>query len=202
MSIDIETLDFDKAAGLITAVVQVAATGTVLMVGYQNLEACERSIKERKVVFWSRTKKRLWTKGESSGNYLPIMDISTDCDHHALLYLVKAPQATCHTGDFSCFRDRQNFDFLSTLSSLIETRKNMRPENSYTTALFDSGIDRIAQKLGEEAVELVIAAKNTDDENFRNESADLLYHFLVLCAEKGVPYNAIIETLFARHEQN
>ena len=202
MNINIENLNFEKADGLITAIVQDMATGTVLMVGYQNREACERSLNENKVVFWSRTKNRLWMKGETSGNSLPIVDILSDCDNDALVYLVNAPIATCHRGSFSCFQDRQSFDFLSTLSSIIETRKTQRPENSYTTALFNSGIDRIAQKLGEEAIELVIAAKNTDIENFRDESADLLYHFLVLCAEKNIPFSTIIETLRSRHEQH
>ncbi len=202
MSIAFDNLDFEKADGLITAVIQDSKSGTVLMVGYQNREAFNRSLECRKVVFWSRTKNRLWLKGETSGNFLSIVDILTDCDGDALVYLVEAPGATCHKGDFSCFQERQNFDFLSALSSLIEKRKEQRPENSYTTALFESGIDRIAQKLGEEAVELVIAAKNANQENFRNESADLLYHFLVLCAEKNISFNAVIDTLRARHEQN
>lgn len=202
MNIDIETLDFDKADGLITAVIQDAATGTVLMVGYQNPLACRQSLESGNVVFWSRTKNRLWMKGETSGNVLTIVDVLSDCDNDALVYLVKAPLATCHKGDFSCFKEPQSFDFLSTLSNLIEERKTERPEKSYTTALFDSGVDRIAQKLGEEAVELVIAAKNTDEESFRDESADLLYHFLVLCAEKNISYDAVINTLRARHQQS
>ena len=202
MNIDIEKLDFDKADGLITAVVQDATTGTVLMVGYQNPIACRQSLESGNVVFWSRTKKRLWMKGETSGNVLSIIDIFSDCDNDALVYLVKAPLATCHKGVFSCFRERRSFDFMSTLSTLIEARKKQRPEKSYTSALFDSGVDRIAQKLGEEAIELVIAAKNNDEKDFRNESADLLYHFLVLCAEKNISYEAIIDTLRTRHRQN
>ncbi len=198
MNIDIEKLDFDKADGLIPAIVQDAATGTVLMVGYQNRMACKQTLECGKVVFWSRTKKRLWVKGESSGNVLAIVDILSDCDNDALVYLVNAPLATCHKGDFSCFQKHQSFDFLSTLSTLIEMRKDKRPEQSYTTTLFDSGLDRIAQKLGEEAVEMVIAAKNSDDDSFLGESADLLFHFLVLCAEKNISYDAVIDTLRER----
>ena len=139
-------------------------------------------------------------KGETSGNVLSIVDILADCDDDALIYLVNAPNATCHKGDFSCFQIRQSFGFLSTLFALIKSRKEEKPANSYTTTLFESGIDRIAQKLGEEAVELVIAAKNSDVENFKSESADLLFHFLVLCAEKNTSYDSVIETLRTRHQ--
>lgn len=200
MTLDIKTLDFDKAGGLITAVVQDAVSGTVLMAGSQNREACERSLESGHVTFWSRTRQRLWVKGETSGNILNIVDIKADCDLDALLYLVRAPVATCHRQTFSCFGDEREFGFLSVLSELVEERKAERPENSYTTGLFDAGLDRIAQKVGEEAVELVIAAKNNNDDDFLNESADLLYHFLVLCAEKNISFSNVISTLSFRQQ--
>ena len=196
--IAIETLNFQKGDGLIPAVIQDQATGVVLMVGYQNQAAVEKTLKIGQVTFWSRTKQRLWTKGETSGNGLEWLDIKLDCDQDALLYLVKAPAATCHRGDWSCFGEGASFDALEELFQLIQDRKKYPAKDSYTTSLFAAGLDRIAQKVGEEAVEVVIAAKNKDQEAFLNESADLLFHFLVLCAEKGAGWSAVLEVLRSR----
>ena len=197
-NLNIDTLNFQKDNGLVTAVIQDHDSGTVLMVGYQNREAVEQTVKTGQVTFWSRTKERLWIKGEESGNFLELETVRSDCDQDTLLYLVKAPKATCHTGKFSCFGEKASFGFLSQLFQLIETRKKNLPAGSYTTSLFTEGLDRIAQKVGEEAVETVIASKNDDKEAFLNESADLLFHLLVLCAEKDVKLESIVNVLKQR----
>lgn len=197
-TIDIENLNFQKDNGLVTAVIQDNDSGTVLMVGYQNREAVEQTAKTSQVTFWSRTKERLWTKGEESGNFLKVKSAQVDCDKDTILYLVEAPKATCHTGSFSCFGKQTSFEFLSQLFQLIRDRKDNMPEGSYTTSLFEEGLDRIAQKVGEEAVETVIASKNNDKKAFLNESADLLFHLMVLCAEKNVDFCEVVERLKSR----
>ena len=196
--IDIDALNFEKNNGLITAVVQDCVSGTVLMVGHQNREACEKTSESGQVTFWSRTKNRLWTKGETSGNFLNIKSLKIDCDQDAILYLVEAPESTWHTGSFSCFGASQSFGVLSSLFELIESRKKEMPEGSYTASLFKEGLDRMVQKVGEEAVETVIAAKNDDREDFLNESSDLLFHFLVLCAGKDVKFEDVLKKLKGR----
>ena len=194
-TLDTNTLNFAKGDGLITAVVQDVNSGTVLMVGYQSLEAIEKTNLTGQVTFWSRTKERLWTKGEESGNVLKVKDAKVDCDQDTILYLVKAPEATCHTGSFSCFAEGSSFGFVTGLFQLIKNRQALMPEGSYVTSLFRDGLDRIAQKVGEEAVETVIAAKNNDKEEFLNESSDLLFHLLVLCAEKDIDISEVIGQL-------
>ena len=191
-------LNFKKNNGLLTAVVQDIKSGNVLMVGYQNREAVDISIDTGLVTFWSRTKERLWTKGEESKNHLKIKESYVDCDNDCILYQVKAPTETCHLGSYSCFGSKTNFGFLTKLSELIIDRKNNMPEGSYTSSLFSQGIDRIAQKVGEEAIETVIAAKNEDKKELLDESSDLLFHLLVLLAEKDLNLGDVIKNLEER----
>lgn len=193
-------LDFAKMNGLLPAIIQDFASGKVLMLGFQNEEAFQKTQETGEVHFFSRTKNRLWKKGETSGNVLRVREVLKDCDSDSLLILVDAPAETCHTGSFSCFGESKtaDFSFLPDLENLIQSRKTEKPENSYLTSLFETGIDRIAQKVGEEAVETVIAAKNTDKEDFQNESADLLFHLLVLLAEKETRLSEILAVLKAR----
>jgi phosphoribosyl-ATP pyrophosphohydrolase/phosphoribosyl-AMP cyclohydrolase len=173
-----------------------------LMLGYMNQEALEKTQKEGRVTFYSRSKNRLWTKGETSGNYLNLVNIESDCDHDTLLVTVNPVGPVCHTGSDTCFdhKNQPNAFFLNYLQQVIKLRKNDGPGKSYTKSLFDKGINKIAQKVGEEAVELVIEAKESNDELFKNEAADLLFHLLVLLEEKGFDLNDIIEVLHARHK--
>jgi len=201
LNIDLKTLNFEKSGGLISAVVQDVASGAVLMVGFQNRDAVEKSLKTGKVTFFSRTKNRLWTKGEVSKNFLEIVDATVDCDSDAILWTVRAPAETCHAGKFSCFGKKiADVNFLTELAGIIRTRKIAGNKNSYIRKLLNRGLDRIAQKLGEEAIETVIAAKNTDDAEFISESADLLFHFLILCEAKNIPLQKIIEDLKNRQK--
>lgn len=201
--IDIDSLDFEKGNGLIPAIIQDADSHQVLMLGYMNREALKKTLDEKRVTFFSRSKQRLWTKGETSGNYLDLVDIQQDCDDDTLLILANPHAPTCHTGEESCFyrkdfKPAQNLTFLNELEELIISRKKELPEGSYTTSLFKDGIDKIAQKVGEEAVETVIEAKNRDH-NLVDETSDLIYHLLVLLAEKDVPLQSIVENLKERH---
>lgn len=201
--IDIDSLDFEKGNGLIPAIIQDADSHQVLMLGYMNREALKKTLDEKRVTFFSRSKQRLWTKGETSGNYLDLVDIQQDCDDDTLLILANPHGPTCHTGEESCFyrkdfKPAQNLTFLNELEELIISRKKELPEGSYTTSLFKDGIDKIAQKVGEEAVETVIEAKNRDH-NLVDETSDLIYHLLVLLAEKDVPLQSIVENLKERH---
>lgn len=203
--IDIERLDFAKSGGLIPAIIQDAQTFQVLMLGYMNREAIETTLKKERVTFFSRSKERLWTKGETSGNYLDLVDLQQDCDNDTLLVLANPQGPTCHTGHDSCFyrkdfKPQQDIRFLSQLESLIQERKQKRPDDSYTTFLFEEGLDEIAQKVGEEAVETILEAKNNNPEAFKGEVSDLLYHLLVLLAEKNIPLTEIISQLEDRHQ--
>lgn len=202
---NIDELDFEKGGGLIPAIIQDADSFQVLMLGYMNQEALEKTLEEERVTFYSRSKQRLWTKGETSGNYLDLVDIQQDCDNDTLLILADPQGPTCHTGNNSCFfekdfQSRQNLKFLNELEELIVSRKKKRPEDSYTTSLFNDGIDKIAQKVGEEAVETIIEAKN-EDHRLVDEVSDLIYHLLVLLAEKDVPLNDVIHNLKRRHKE-
>ena len=202
--IDIKSLDFTKGGGLIPAIIQDAKSFKVLMLGYMNRDAVETTLKKERVTFYSRSKERLWTKGETSGNYLDLVDLQHDCDSDALLVLANPQGPTCHTGHDSCFHQKeftpsQNLSFLSELESLIQDRKQQRPDDSYTTFLFEEGIDEIAQKVGEEAVETIIEAKNDNPEAFKGEVSDLVYHLLVLLAEKDIPLKEVIGQLKKRH---
>jgi phosphoribosyl-AMP cyclohydrolase / phosphoribosyl-ATP pyrophosphohydrolase len=195
-------LDFDKLNGLIPAVVQDASTNVVLMVGFMNKEAVEKTKEKGLVTFYSRTKKRLWTKGEESGNFLKVVDIIPDCDNDTLLIKAHPAGPVCHTGNDTCFdeKNKSNLYFLEELQEVIYQRKKDMPENSYTTKLFKKGINKIAQKVGEEAVELVIEAKDNNDSLFLNEAADLMYHLEVLLAAKGFRLKDVISVLQERHK--
>jgi len=203
-------IDFNKNNdGLVPAIIQDATTKNVLMLGYMNEEAFLKTNELKKVTFYSRNKNRLWTKGEESGNYLELVNIKTDCDSDSLLISVIPHGPTCHTGTDTCWGEdnNPNFGFLSKLEGIIEDRKKLsgiEPElrqekNSYVVSLFDEGINRIAQKVGEEAIETVIEAKDDNDDLFLNESADLLFHYLILLQAKGFTLKDIVKVLEARH---
>ncbi len=203
-------IDFNKNQdGLVPAIIQDASTKNVLMLGYMNEEAFLKTNETKKVTFFSRTKRRLWTKGEESGNFLHLVNIKNDCDNDTLLISVNPEGPTCHKGTDTCWAEENepNFGFLSILEGIIAKRKRMsevEPElredkNSYVVSLFDSGINKIAQKVGEEAVETVIEAKDDNAELFLNESADLLFHYLILLKAKGYSLKDITEVLEKRH---
>ncbi|MET2984517.1 bifunctional phosphoribosyl-AMP cyclohydrolase/phosphoribosyl-ATP diphosphatase HisIE [Aureibaculum conchae] len=196
-------IDFNKNNdGLVPAIIQDANTKNVLMLGYMNNEAYEKTIDTKKVTFFSRTKNRLWTKGEESGNFLNLVDIKLDCDYDTLLVSVNPVGPTCHKGTDTCWgeENKTNFEFLSELEKIIKERKeNADGKKSYVASLFEEGINKIAQKVGEEAVETVIEAKDNNDDLFLNESADLLFHYLVLLQAKGFTLADIVEVLKTRH---
>ena len=194
-------LDFDKMGGLIPVIVQDAQTQKVLMLGFQNEEAYHKTMQEKRVTFFSRTKNRLWTKGEESGNFLNVVSIQIDCDKDTLLIKVNPVGPVCHTGADTCFAEVNagQDDFLVQLESIIQDRKNNPSKKSYTTSLFQKGINKIAQKVGEEAVELVIEAKDDNEELFLGEAADLMYHYLVLLTAKGHSLRDVIQVLRKRH---
>lgn len=195
-------VDFAKAGGLVPAVIQDAQTGEVRMLGYMNEEALRLTVKDGWVTLWSRSKQRLWQKGETSGDSLKVVSIEADCDKDALLILAEPTGPTCHTGSSSCFGESEpaaaSLRVLADLYALIQTRKDQMPDDSYTTELFKSGIDRIAQKVGEEAVEVVIAAKNPSNVKFIEEVADLTYHLFVLMAQRGVTLGDVAQILRER----
>ena len=196
-------MDFNKFSdGLMPAIIQDVETGKVLMLGYMNLEAFNETMSSGKICFFSRSKGRLWTKGEESGNFLYLKSYALDCDHDALLFKVKPAGPVCHTGADTCW-DEVNVaeDFLVHLEGIIELRKNGEDENSYIRSLFKKGINKIAQKVGEEAVEVVIEAKDNDDEKFLNESADLLFHYLLLLNSKGFNLAQVKDILKQRHKK-
>ena len=197
------TLDFDKQDGLIPAIIQDANTRQVLMLGYLNQEALEKTQREGKVTFYSRSKQRLWTKGETSGHFLHVVDIKADCDADTLLIRVKPQGPTCHTGSDTCFAEDNTaqLGFLSELGQIIADRHQHPKEGSYTTRLFEKGINKIAQKVGEEAVETVIEAKDDNAELFLNENADLLYHLLILLQAKGHTLNEVVDVLEQRNRK-
>ncbi len=205
-------LDFDKMGGILPAVIQDAASGEVLMLGFMNAEAYEKTVSEGRVSFFSRTKKRIWTKGEESGNTLNVVGILEDCDQDSLLISVRPEGPVCHTGQRSCFGESLpgfrenttegeagNLAFLGKLQKLLESRKRELPEDSYTAGLFRAGINKIAQKLGEEAVELVIEAKGDNDGRFLEESADLLFHLMILLVDRGYRLEDVCRVLEGRH---
>jgi len=196
----IEQLDFNKGDGLLPAIIQDAATDRVLMLGYMNKEALLKTQEEKVVTFYSRSKDRLWTKGESSGNFLHLVDIKADCDNDTLLVRVNPRGPVCHTGSDTCFDEtNEEGDFLRHLEQVIQHRKSNPQEGSYTTSLFNRGINKVAQKVGEEAVELIIEAKDDNEELFLNEAADLMYHYLVLLTAKGYRLADVMEVLEGRH---
>lgn len=191
-------IDFDKVNGLVPVIVQDDRTLQVLMLGYMNEEALEKTKNEGKVTFFSRTKNRFWTKGEESGNFLYVKEMKTDCDNDTILIKAKPTNVVCHKGTFSCFGEKENKGFLYQLEEKISQRIDSNDENSYTNKLHKRGINKVAQKVGEEAVELVIEAKDHNDELFKNEAADLLYHFLILLKSKNFKLEDIEEVLISR----
>ena len=196
-------IDFTKNNGLIPAIIQDNETKTVLMLGYMNQEALDTTLETQKVTFFSRSKNRLWTKGEESGNFLNLVSIKNDCDNDTLLIQVNPVGPTCHTGSDTCWQEENNssYSFLSKLENTIQERKeNATSEKSYVASLFEKGMNKIAQKVGEEAVEVVIEAKDNNDDLFLSESADLLFHYLILLQAKGFKLNDVVEVLKSREK--
>jgi phosphoribosyl-ATP pyrophosphohydrolase/phosphoribosyl-AMP cyclohydrolase len=199
---NISQIDFKKSDGLVPAVIQDSQTMKVLMVGYMNEEAIAKTQEIGKVTFYSRSKNRLWTKGEESGNFLNVVSILIDCDNDTLLIKAKPVGPVCHTGSDTCFDEvnpKGDVQFLSYLQDFIDKRKVEMPEGSYTTSLFTKGTRKITQKVGEEAVETIIGAMANDDENFIYEAGDLLYHLIVLLTHKGYRIEDIVRELQKRH---
>ncbi len=192
-------IDFKKGDGLIPVVIQDNTTLQVLMVGYMNEEAYRKTADEGLVTFYSRSRQILWTKGETSGNFLHVISVETDCDNDTLLIRVRPDGQVCHKGTYSCFGERRTEGFLYRLEEIIDSRIRDKPEGSYTGKLFDAGTGRMAQKVGEEAVELVIEAMGDDSDLLRNEAADLIYHLLVLLRSKEIHLSDIEEILHSRH---
>ena len=197
---DISTLNFEKLNGLIPAIVIDNSNNQVLMLGFMNKASLEKTIESKLVTFFSRTRNTLWTKGVTSGNYLNLVDIKPDCDNDTLLIFAKPDGNTCHTGKYSCFDvpDIPATNFLNKLFDLIKDRRLTMPENSYTSELFRSGSDRIIQKVGEESIETVIAAKNRDKKEIINETSDLIYHLFVMLADQGIELSDIVRNLQKR----
>ena len=196
-------VDIKSAHGLIPAIIQDSETKNVLMLGYMNEESLQKTIETQKVTFFSRSKQRLWTKGEESGNFLNLISIKNDCDGDTLLIQAKPVGPTCHTGADTCWQEdnKENYGFISQLENTIKTRReNADSEKSYIASLFEKGINKIAQKVGEEAVEVVIEAKDNNDDLFLSESADLLFHYLILLQAKGFELNDVVEVLKKRQK--
>ena len=197
-------IDFNKNDnGLVPAIIQDAKTKNVLMLGYMNSAAFTKTVTENKVTFFSRTKNRLWTKGEESGNFLNVVSIKNDCDNDTLLIRVNPVGSTCHKGTDTCWgeNNNQSFGFLSELEAVIKSRREDANSNkSYVASLFEKGINKIAQKVGEEAVEIIIEAKDDNDDLFLNEGADLLFHYLILLQAKGYTLKDIVKVLEGRHK--
>ena len=205
INFDLKTIDFQKLNGLVPAIIQDAATQKVLMMGYMNAEALTKTCTEGVVTFYSRSKSRLWTKGESTANFLHAVSIKVDCDGDTLLIQANPAGPTCHTGADTCWQEENNFkdvNFLKYLETVIQNRKLEDPSvsKSYTTALFAKGINKVAQKVGEEAVELVIEAKDDNKDLFLGEAADLMYHYLILLAAKNFTLEDVVEVLKVRHK--
>ncbi len=199
----IEELDFNKQDGLLPAVVQDARTRQVLMLGYMNREALEKTLETKLVTFYSRSRQELWTKGETSGNYLHLTEIKEDCDKDTLLVRALPDGPVCHLGTDTCWGEENRYDpaiFLEELEALLRDRKEQRPEGSYTVRLFDAGIRKIAQKVGEEAVETILEAENGTTEDFLYEAADLLYHLLTLLVAKDLSLADVVRELERRRK--
>jgi phosphoribosyl-ATP pyrophosphohydrolase/phosphoribosyl-AMP cyclohydrolase len=193
-------IDFNKGNGLVPVVIQDNSTLQVLMVGYMNEEAMKKTEEERRVTFFSRSKNRLWTKGETSGNFLEVIEILSDCDNDSVLIKVNPSGPVCHTGSTACFNEETAKGFIYKLQEVIDQRIDGDMTDSYTNRLFKQGINKVAQKVGEEAVELIIEAKDENTDLFKNETADLIYHLLVLLKAKGVRFEDVEEILKDRHK--
>ena len=198
-------IDFEKCGGLVPAIIQDAQTKNVLMLGYMNQEALDKTLETKKVTFWSRSRNCLWTKGETSGNFLHLIDIKIDCDNDTLLVKANPDGPTCHIGTDTCWgevNEQNPLLFLTELQDFINRRHDEMPEGSYTTKLFKDGINKIAQKVGEEALETVIEATNGTSEHLVYEASDLLYHLVVMLASKGLRIEQVAEELHKRHDPN
>ena len=198
-------IDFEKSGGLVPAIIQDANTRQVLMLGYMNQEAFDQTVATKKVTFWSRSRQCLWTKGETSGNFLNLVEAKIDCDNDTLLIRAIPDGPTCHTGTDTCWGETNDgFDlaFLKELQDFIDKRKEQMPEGSYTTSLFKDGVNRIAQKVGEEALETVIEATNGSKEKLVYEASDMIYHLIVLLTSKGLRIEDVAEELHKRHDPN
>jgi len=198
-------IDFDKCGGLVPAIIQDAKTRNVLMLGFMNQEAYDKTVATKHVTFWSRTRNCLWTKGETSGHFLNLVSIQNDCDNDTLLVKVNPVGPTCHTGTDTCWGEENSsnpIEFLSELQDFIELRHEQMPEGSYTTKLFSDGVNKMAQKVGEEALETVIEATNGTKEHLVYEASDLLYHLVVLLTSKGLRIEDVAEELHRRHDPN
>jgi phosphoribosyl-ATP pyrophosphohydrolase/phosphoribosyl-AMP cyclohydrolase len=198
-----KAIKYDEKTGLAPAIIQDINTGQVLMLGYMNAESFKKTLDSGLVTFYSRSRQELWTKGETSGNYLHFVSYATDCDGDALLVKAKPDGPTCHTGSYTCWEEPKNEDisslaFLKKLESVIKQRRTQSPETSYTAKLFAKGINKIAQKVGEEAVEVVIEAKDDNDDLFLNEAADLVFHFMVLLEAKNKGLDDVVNVLKGR----
>ena len=193
-------IDFEKGDGLVPVIVQDDLTNVVLMLGYMNEEAYTKTTESNKVTFFSRSKQRLWMKGEESGNCLNVKSIAVDCDNDTLLIKATPDGPTCHTGSDTCWNEenKDSYGFLSNLEGVIKDRKDNPNEKSYVASLFNEGINKVAQKVGEEAVEVIIEAKDDNDDLFLNESADLLFHYLILLRAKGFGLNDVVDVLKGR----
>ncbi len=196
-------IDFEKSGGLVPAIIQDAVTRNVLMLGYMNREAYEKTLETQKVTFWSRSRNCLWTKGETSGNFLHLVSIQVDCDNDTLLVMVHPQGPTCHKGTDTCWGGSNELNpilFLSELQDFIDKRHEEMPEGSYTTSLFKKGVNKMAQKVGEEAVETIIEATNGDNAKLLYESSDLIYHLVVLLTSKGLRIEDVAKELQMRHD--
>lgn len=196
-------IDFEKSGGLVPAIIQDSATRQVLMLGYMNREAYEKTLAEKRVTFWSRSRNCLWTKGETSGNFLDLVDIKVDCDNDTLLVRATPHGPVCHTGTDTCWGEENTANpllFLTELQDFINKRHEEMPEGSYTTSLFKDGINRMAQKVGEEALEAVIEAVNGTDDRLLYEASDMFYHLIVLLTSKGLRIEQVADELAERHK--
>jgi len=206
VSLEIDKLDFKKGDGLLPAIVQDADTGAVLMLAYMNREALEQTLARKRAVFYSRSKQRLWEKGETTGHTLDVVDVAADCDNDTLLVTARPRGPACHNGTLTCFGDEPrsaatNIAFLAKLEAIIVQRATDKPEASYTARLLEKGISRVAQKVGEEGVELALAGVNDTDQKVVEESADLIFHTLVLLRARGVPLERVVRELETRHRK-
>jgi len=204
VSPDVSTVDFDKGGGLVPAIVQDVDTGAVLMMAYMNMEALEQTLARKRAVFFSRTKQRLWEKGETTGHTLEVLDVTADCDNDTLLVTARPCGPACHTGTLTCFGDEArsaatSIAFLAKLEGVIEQRATEKPESSYTARLLDQGIARVAQKVGEEGVELALAGVGETQQKVVEEAADLLFHLLVLLRARGLRLPQVVQELESRH---
>jgi phosphoribosyl-ATP pyrophosphohydrolase/phosphoribosyl-AMP cyclohydrolase len=206
VNLDMNTVDFGKGDGLVPAIVQDADTGAVLMLAYMNREALEQTLARERAVFFSRSKQRLWEKGETTGHTLDVIDVVADCDNDTLLVTARPRGPACHNGTLTCFGNEPRsaatgISFLARLEQVVAQRATQQPEDSYTARLLGKGINKVAQKVGEEGVETALAAASEPDQKVVEESADLLFHLLVLLRARGIPLQRVVRELESRHEK-